>query len=120
MNDINIELYQTMYLIRMSEEKIRDHYPSDKIKTPVHLSIGQEAIVAGVISKLKSTDQVLVPTEVTVYISPKVETPIISLENYSEKKQASSEAKLDRCISALLGVVSWVPQQLSEQQFLLP
>ena len=58
MKDINIELYKTMYLIRMSEEKIRDHYPSDKLKTPVHLCIGQEAIVTGVISKLKSTDQV--------------------------------------------------------------
>ena len=58
MKDRNTELYQTMYLIRMSEEKIRAHYPSDKLKTPVHLCIGQEAIVTGVIHELKPEDQV--------------------------------------------------------------
>ena len=58
MKDRNTELYQTMYLIRMSEEKIRTHYPSDKLKTPVHLCIGQEAIVTGVIHELKPEDQV--------------------------------------------------------------
>ena len=54
MKDRNTELYQTMYLIRMSEEKIRIHYPNDQLKTPVHLCIGQEAIVTGVIHALKS------------------------------------------------------------------
>jgi TPP-dependent pyruvate/acetoin dehydrogenase alpha subunit len=58
MKNKNIALYQTMYLIRTCEEKIRAYYPSDKIKTPVHLSIGQEAIVTGVIHELKSEDQV--------------------------------------------------------------
>ena len=58
MRDKNIALYQTMHLIRMCEEKIRVHYPSDKLKTPVHLCIGLEAIVAGVIYLLKSDDQV--------------------------------------------------------------
>ena len=58
MKDIDIELYQTMYLIRVSEEKIRIHYPSDELKTPVHLCIGQEAIVTGVIYRLKPEDQV--------------------------------------------------------------
>ena len=58
MKNKNIALYQTMYLIRMCEEKIREHYPSDKLKTPVHLCIGLEAIAAGVIYLLKSDDQV--------------------------------------------------------------
>ena len=58
MKDRNTELYRTMYLIRMCEEKIRVHYPSDQLKTPVHLCIGLEAIVAGVIYSLKSDDQV--------------------------------------------------------------
>ena len=58
MNDRNTELYKVMYLIRMSEEKIRVLYPNDQLKTPVHLCIGQEAIVTGVIHELKSTDQV--------------------------------------------------------------
>ena len=58
MKDRNTELYRIMYLIRMCEEKIRVHYPSDKIKTPVHLCVGLEAILAGVIFSLKPDDQV--------------------------------------------------------------
>jgi TPP-dependent pyruvate/acetoin dehydrogenase alpha subunit len=58
MKDRNTELYKTMYLIRMCEEKIRVHYPSDQLKTPVHLCIGQEAIATGVIHELNSKDQV--------------------------------------------------------------
>ena len=59
MKDRNSALYQTMYLIRMCEEKIRVHYPSDKLTTPVHLCVGQEAIAAGVIHMLEPEDQVL-------------------------------------------------------------
>ena len=58
MKNRDIELYQTMYLIRTSEEKIRIHYPSDKLKTPVHLCIGQEAIATGAIYPLRPEDQV--------------------------------------------------------------
>ena len=37
-------LYRSMRLIRRAEEEIARIYPSDKIKSPVHLSIGQEAV----------------------------------------------------------------------------
>ena len=44
----NIEkAYYLFLLIRRSEEKIIELYDSDKIKSPVHLSIGQEAISVG-------------------------------------------------------------------------
>ncbi len=39
--------YYLFLLIRKSEEKIIELYDSDKIKSPVHLSIGQEAISVG-------------------------------------------------------------------------
>ncbi|KMP12720.1 hypothetical protein UR09_00040 [Candidatus Nitromaritima sp. SCGC AAA799-A02] len=58
MDTKNFELYQKMYLIRMSEENIRVHYPSDELKTPVHLCIGQEAIAAGTTYALKPEDQI--------------------------------------------------------------
>lgn len=58
MNDINVELYRKMKRIRMVEETIREIYPSDKIKSPVHLSIGHEAIAVGVCHALEDTDQV--------------------------------------------------------------
>lgn len=56
--DINIELYRKMYLIRRSEEKICQLYSEDQMKTPMHMSMGEEAIAVGVLSALKETDQV--------------------------------------------------------------
>jgi TPP-dependent pyruvate/acetoin dehydrogenase alpha subunit len=45
-----------MYLIRKVEEKIIEIYHTDKIKSPVHLSIGQEAASVGVCSALDKSD----------------------------------------------------------------
>ena len=42
--------------IRMTEERIIALYPSDKIQSPVHLSIGQEAVAVGVCEPLALTD----------------------------------------------------------------
>jgi TPP-dependent pyruvate/acetoin dehydrogenase alpha subunit len=50
-----------MRLIRRVEEEIASIYPSDKIKSPVHLSIGQEAVSVGVCAALRS-DDVVSPT----------------------------------------------------------
>lgn len=59
MESLNIELYRKMYLIRRAEEKIQEHYAEDEMKTPMHMSMGEEAIVAGICSALKSEDQIL-------------------------------------------------------------
>jgi TPP-dependent pyruvate/acetoin dehydrogenase alpha subunit len=49
-------LYRQLYRIRRAEEEIVRIYPSDKIKSPVHLSIGQEAVAVGVCDHLRPTD----------------------------------------------------------------
>ena len=55
--NFNIEkAYYLFLLIRKSEEKIVELYNSDKIKSPVHLSIGQESIAVGVCLALKDSD----------------------------------------------------------------
>lgn len=51
-------LYESLYLIRRAEEEIERIYPSDKIKSPVHLSIGQEAVSVGVCEALRPDDVV--------------------------------------------------------------
>jgi TPP-dependent pyruvate/acetoin dehydrogenase alpha subunit len=51
-------LYRSMYLIRRVEEEIVRLYPTDKIKSPVHLSIGQEAVSAAVCDQLEKSDVV--------------------------------------------------------------
>lgn len=51
-----IELFLNLLRIRLIEEKIVEEYPKQKMRCPVHLSIGQEAIAVGVCSHLKDTD----------------------------------------------------------------
>ncbi len=51
-------LYRSLYRIRRVEEEVARVYPSDMIKSPVHLSIGQEAISVGVCAALRPTDVV--------------------------------------------------------------
>jgi TPP-dependent pyruvate/acetoin dehydrogenase alpha subunit len=48
--------YKSLYRIRRVEETIAEIYPTDKIKSPVHLSIGQEAVAVGVCEALKPDD----------------------------------------------------------------
>lgn len=50
--------YRSLYRIRRVEEEIVRIYPSDKIKSPVHLSIGQEAVSVGVCEALGPDDVV--------------------------------------------------------------
>jgi len=52
------ELYRKIFKIRVAEEKIAKIYPSDKIQSPIHLSIGQEAVAAGVCQALEKTDHI--------------------------------------------------------------
>jgi TPP-dependent pyruvate/acetoin dehydrogenase alpha subunit len=51
-------LYRALYRIRHLEEEVARIYPSDKIKSPVHLSIGQEAVSVGVCEALEPRDVV--------------------------------------------------------------
>lgn len=53
---INERLYYSLYRIRRVEEEIAEIYPTDKIKSPVHLSIGQEAVSVGVCEALRVDD----------------------------------------------------------------
>jgi len=50
--------YRALYRIRRVEEEIAAVYPTDKIKSPVHLSIGQEAVSVGVCEALRPDDVV--------------------------------------------------------------
>lgn len=49
-------LYWSLRRIRRVEEVIAEIYPSDKIKSPVHLAIGQEQVSVGVCSVLRPED----------------------------------------------------------------
>jgi pyruvate dehydrogenase E1 component alpha subunit len=50
------EMFFQALRIRLAEERIVELYPSDKIQSPVHLSIGQEAVAVGACRGLKTDD----------------------------------------------------------------
>jgi TPP-dependent pyruvate/acetoin dehydrogenase alpha subunit len=49
-------VYHSLRLIRRFEEEVARIYPEDKIKSPVHLSIGQESVAVGVCDVLEKSD----------------------------------------------------------------
>ncbi|MEW6172088.1 MAG: thiamine pyrophosphate-dependent dehydrogenase E1 component subunit alpha [Bacillota bacterium] len=53
------ELFEKLVAIRLAEEAIVKEYPSQEIRTPVHLYIGQEAVAAGVSICLNDNDFVV-------------------------------------------------------------
>jgi pyruvate dehydrogenase E1 component alpha subunit len=57
--EFSIRLLESMVRIRMIEEAIADHYAEQRMRCPVHLSIGQEAASAGVCASLRSNDQAM-------------------------------------------------------------
>lgn len=51
-------LYEATRLVRRVEEEVARLYPSDVIKSPIHLSIGQEAVSVAVCDVLNAADKV--------------------------------------------------------------
>lgn len=51
-------LFANVYRIRRVEERVSVEYPKDVIRSPVHLSIGQEAVSAGVCEALGQEDTI--------------------------------------------------------------
>jgi TPP-dependent pyruvate/acetoin dehydrogenase alpha subunit len=54
--DLLRRFYGSLYRIRRVEEEIIRLYPSDAIKSPVHLSIGQESVAVGVCEAMRRGD----------------------------------------------------------------
>lgn len=54
--EIELQVFYEMFRIRRIAEAIRFRYKQQKMRCPVHLSIGQEAVAVGVCSHLKKED----------------------------------------------------------------
>jgi TPP-dependent pyruvate/acetoin dehydrogenase alpha subunit len=83
---INLELFKKIYLIRRVEETIVENYASDEMKTPMHMSRGEEAIVTGVCQSLLTSDQVFgTYRSHALYLSKVGETKRFFAEMYGKK-----------------------------------
>lgn len=56
--ELSFDLYNKLYLVRRAEEYIIKHYPEDEMKTPMHMSMGQEVIPVGICHALGLADQI--------------------------------------------------------------
>ena len=56
MSKLHEKIYRSLYQIRRIEEEVVRVYPTDKVKSPVHMSIGQEAVSVGVCEALRADD----------------------------------------------------------------
>lgn len=83
MADIGLSLYRKMVLCRTAEQAICREYARDGMKTPMHMSMGAEAIAAGVCEALGPDDQ-LVGTyrSHAIYICRTLETDLFFAEMY--------------------------------------
>jgi pyruvate dehydrogenase E1 component alpha subunit len=55
-DQVVLQLYEMMFLIRSAEERIKKEYSSRNIRMPVHLSIGQEGVATGVLMAARRSD----------------------------------------------------------------
>lgn len=56
---LSLDLFREMLRIRLIEEAIADRYSNQKMRCPVHLSIGQEAVAVGVCKAALHTDYLI-------------------------------------------------------------
>src|SRR5580658_7099670 len=56
--ELDARLYKKMSLIRRIELRIAEIYHTDAVKSPVHLSVGQEAVAVGVCDPLAEDDMI--------------------------------------------------------------
>ena len=92
------EIYKTLFLIREAELAISRIYHTDKIKSPVHLSIGQESIAVGICKNLKKNDFVSNTYRSHATFLAKGGSLRSYLLNYLEKKLDVLEEEVDLCI----------------------
>jgi acetoin:2,6-dichlorophenolindophenol oxidoreductase subunit alpha len=57
--ELSFDLYRSLYLVRRCEEFIIDYYPDNEMKTPMHMSMGQEAVSVGVCKALAGSADVV-------------------------------------------------------------
>lgn len=54
----SLDLYRALFFVRRCEEYIIKHYPEDKMRTPMHMSYGQEFVPVGVCAALEGNADV--------------------------------------------------------------
>ena len=92
-NDELITFYEKMFLIRKFEEKAGQLYGSGKIGGFCHLYIGQEAVVIGILSSIKSEDTVVTSYRDHGHILARGVDPKLVMAELTGRKDGISKGK---------------------------
>lgn len=92
-NDELIKFYEKMFLIRKFEEKAGQLYGSGKIGGFCHLYIGQEAVVIGILSSIKSEDTVVTSYRDHGHILARGVDPKLVMAELTGRKDGISKGK---------------------------
>lgn len=103
------EMFKQALRIRLVEERIIDLYPSDKIQSPVHLSIGQEAAAVGMCAYLQKNDWVF-PTyrSHAIFLAKGGDMKLMLAELYGkqtgESKGKAGSMHMSSAVNGIMGV----------------
>lgn len=92
-NDELIKFYEKMFLIRKFEEKAGQLYGAGKIGGFCHLYIGQEAVVIGILSSIKSEDTVVTSYRDHGHILARGVDPKLVMAELTGRKDGISKGK---------------------------
>lgn len=95
MSKLLLDLYKKMYLIRETEAEIRREYHNNEMKTPSHMSLGGEAIAAGICHAL--------PKGSHVYGTYRSHGPYLALTGETDKFFAEMYGKATGCAKGKAG-----------------
>lgn len=93
MNELSFDLYKKLYMARRAEEFIIKHYPEDDMKTPMHMSMGQEAIAVGVCYALGPGGQIFASYRSHAAFLAKTEDTNIFFAELYGKKSGTAQGK---------------------------
>jgi len=92
-NEQLIQFYEKMFLIRKFEEKAGQLYGAGKIGGFCHLYIGQEAVVIGILSSIKSEDTVVTSYRDHGHILARGVDPKVVMAELTGRKDGISKGK---------------------------
>ncbi len=92
-NEQLVQFYEKMFLIRKFEEKAGQLYGAGKIGGFCHLYIGQEAVVIGILSSIKSEDTVVTSYRDHGHILARGVDPKLVMSELTGRKDGISKGK---------------------------
>ena len=95
-----IQLFKSLYLAQRSEEHIVKHYPENLMRTPMHMSMGQEFVCVGSARRSRARPMSSPPTAAAAFLAQTHDTDRF-FSSSTVAPRAPARARAAPCISRL-------------------